>query len=174
MERVIINGFPKHGNHPLAKGCQLLGVPCQVNHIPFGRMVEGNKHVFIKRDPRNALIAWLRMNGLPQTSGMFITAFRKFQTASLCEEMMEYEGWLTDCDTLVISYEDLIASDATLRRVSDYIGTPYIEGAFEHLPGLTRTWTGPNHSDYRTLWSPEIETVWIAEGGPELLMKWGY
>lgn len=173
MEKVTINGFPKHGNHPLVKGVQLLGVPCQVNHIPFGEPVEG-KHIFIKRDPRNALVAWLKMNGQPPAAGTFLSAFRQFQSASLVEEMAAYEGWLSDPDTLVVRYEDLIANDDELRAIAAFIGTPYIEGAFENLPGLTRTWTGPIHSDYRTIWAAEIQTDWITEGGPGLLARWGY
>lgn len=168
---VIANGFPKSGNHALVKAIQLLGQPCGVNHIPFGE-VEG-KHIFIKRDPRNVICSWLRFNGQPVTPGTFITAFRRFQFASLVEEMAEYEGWLTDENTLVVSYEDLIADDFCLREVAGFMGVPYLDGAFDHLPGMTRTWY-PEHSDYRTLWTPEVDAVWVAEGGQELLARWGY
>lgn len=169
---VTTNGFPKSGNHALVKAVQLLGQPCEVNHIPFGESVEG-KHLFIKRDPRNVICSWLRFNGQPVTAGMFITAFRLFQTASLVEGMAGYEGWLTDDETLVIKYEDLIANDDELRAIAAFIGVPYLEGAFENLPGLTRTWFA-DHSDYRAIWTPEVEAVWNAEGGPELLAQWGY
>ena len=173
MERITTNGFPKHGNHPLVKACQLLGVPCAVSHIPFGGQVEA-KHLFIKRDPRNALIAWLRMFGQPETAGMFITTFRQYQNSPLVGQMAAYEGWLQDADTYQVRYEDLIASRVTMEGIAGYLGIPYLEGAFEELPGVTLTWTGPNHSDYRTIWTPEVETVWAAEGGPELLDRWGY
>jgi hypothetical protein len=170
---VTINGFPKHGNHALVKAVQMLGVPCMVNHIPFGRSV-GEKHVFIKRDPRNGLVSWLRMNGQPEIPGMFITAFRLFQSNSLVAELAEYEGWLHDAGTLVVRYEDLISGPDEIMKVAAYLGASYQPTAFENLPGLTRTWTGPNHSDYRVLWTPEVEAVWNVEGGPELLSRWGY
>lgn len=169
---VTTNGFPKSGNHALVKAVQLLGVPCQVSHLVFGEEV-GERHVFIKRDPRNILCSWLRFQGMPVTSGTFISAFRKFQEHGLCTEMMAYEKWLTNENTLVVSYENLVKSDATLRSIADYLGTPYIEGAFEDLPGMTRTWYS-EHSDYRNVWTPTVAKVWKSEGGPELLSTWGY
>lgn len=169
---VTTNGFSKSGNHALVKAVQLLGQPCEVNHIPFGEVIEG-KHIFIKRDPRNVICSWLRFNGRPVTPGMFITAFRLFQTASLNDEMAEYEGWLSDTSAHVVRYEDLISDDSCIRGIATFLEIPYLAGAFENLPGLTRTYY-PDHSDYRAIWSPEVEAVWSAEGGPELLARWGY
>jgi hypothetical protein len=169
---ITTNGFPKSGNHALVKACQLLGQPCEVAHIPFGEPVESD-HIFIIRDPRNIVCSWLRFNGHPVTPGMFITAFRKFQSRSLVEEMAEYDGWLEDPNTLVVEYDALISSDAEMRRIAEYLGVPYLDGAFECLPGLTKTWF-PVHSDYSTIWTPEVESVWNAEGGPELLATWNY
>ena len=169
---VITNGFPKSGNHALVKAVQLLGQPCHVNHIAFGEAMEG-QHIFIKRDPRNILCSWLRFNGQPVAPGMLITAFRNFQGRPLVAEMAEYEGFLNDASTHVVRYEDLIADDSCLRGVAAFLQVPYLEGAFENLPGLTRTWFA-DHSDYRAIWTPEVEAVWNAEGGPELLARWGY
>lgn len=169
---VTTSGFPKSGNHALVKALQLLGIPCQVDHLLFGEQVN-EKHVFIKRDPRNILCSWLRFNGQPVTPGMFLASFRRFQTTSLVEEMADYEDWLTDENTLVVRYEDLIANDDELRRIATHLDTPYLDGAFEAMPGMTRTWFH-NHSDYRAIWTPEVESVWVAEGGPELLARWGY
>ena len=166
------NGFPKSGCHALEKACQLLGQPCQVEHIPYGGVV-GDKHIFIKRDPRNVVCSWLRFSGQAVTPGMFITAFRQFQNMSLVTDMAEYEGWLIDPNTLVVRYEDLIASATTMQSIALYLGVPYIVGAFEDLPGLTVTWFS-NHSDYTTIWTADVNAVWQAEGGPELLARWGY
>lgn len=166
---ITTNGFPKSGNHALVKATQLLGQPCQVNHIKHGEAVE-YPHIFIKRDPRNVICSWLRFNGQPVTPGMFLSAFRKFQERSLVDEMADYEGWLAG---FVVRYEDLIASDAEMRRIAEYLAVPYIDGAFEALPGMTRTWFA-DHSDYTTIWTPEVATAWAAEGGHELLARWGY
>lgn len=168
---VTTSGFAKAGNHALVKAVQLLGSPCIVEHIEYAGPI--GLHIFIKRDPRNIVCSWLRFNGRPVTPGMFITALRLFQHASLVEELAAYEGWLTDPQTLVVSYEALIASDAEMRRIAAYLDVPYLDDAFSELEGLTSTWFA-QHSDYRAIWSPEVEAVWAAEGGNELLARWGY
>lgn len=168
---VTTTGFAKSGNHALVKAVQLLGHPCSVEHIEYAGPI--GQHVFIKRDPRNVVCSWLRFNGNPVTSGMFLTAFRLFQHDTLVEELAAYEGWLDDPQTLVVRYEALTASDAEMQRIATYLDTPYIAGAFEELEGLTATWYA-QHSDYRTIWTPDVEAAWVAEGGPELLARWGY
>lgn len=164
-------GFQKCGNHALVKAIQLLGQPCEVEHLEFSGPV--GQHVFIKRDPRNVICSWLRFTGNPVTPGMFLTYFRKFQELSMVDSMGRYEGWLTDPQTLVVSYEALTSSDAEMRRIAAYLGVQYIDGAFAELPGMTMTWF-PTHSDYSAIWTPEVDAVWVAEGGPALLARWGY
>jgi len=192
---VFINGFPKSGNHALRKACELLGVPAYVNHVPFkdGSPADSTHRIFIKRDPRNVIISKMRMDDEQVTPGTFITKFRAWQRAdirviqlengqtetvtipqiSTIEAMSEYEQWLNDADTFQVKYEDLIRNDIEMRRIAVYLGVPYLDDAFESLPGLTKTWNDV-HSDYNTIWTPEVETVWNAEGGPELLTRWGY
>jgi hypothetical protein len=172
--RVTANGFPKAGNHALVKGLQLLGVDCDVSHIPVAEGVPADvPHVFIKRDPRNIICSWLRFQGRPVTQGMFLTCLDRFQERGLVDEMAEYEGWLHDTSTIVVRYEDLIASDVVLRRLASVLEVPYLDDAFTHLPGMTRTWH-KQHSDYQTIWTPEVEAGWVAAGGPDLLKRWGY
>ena len=166
---VITNGFPKSGNHALVKALQLLGQPCRVNHIKVGEPVEG-QHVFIKRDPRNVICSWLRFNGQHVTPGMFLTAFLQFQERSLIDELAEYEGWLAG---FVVRYEDLIASDAEMRRIAEHLNIPYIDGAFEAHPAIPRT-PCADHADYPTIWTPDVGSFWNKNGGPDLLARWGY
>jgi len=169
---VTTSGFPKSGNHALVKAVQLLGVNCQINHLPFGSQV-ADKHIFIKRDPRNVVCSWLRFIGRPMTDGMFLTSFRNFQGRSLVAEMADYEGWLRDENTHVVRYEDLISDDACLRGIAEFLNIPYLESAFANLPGLTRTFFA-QHSDYTQIWTPEVSTIWENEGGNLLLKQWGY
>lgn len=176
--KLVTNGFPKSGNHALVKACELLGQPAQVNHIPVSEgLPKGTTHhLFIKRDPRNVVVSALRFSGNTVTPGMFLSQFRKFLLAdgrSLVDSMAQYEGWLTHPQTLVIRFEDLIASDKAMHDIANYLDVPYINGAFEELPGLTRTWTG-KLSDYRMIWTPEVKEQWDAEEGQELLIRWGY
>lgn len=171
--KITTSGFPKHGNHALVKAMQLLGQPCQVEHIPYGQAIPG-RHIFIRRDPRNALISWLRMHGQPETPGMFISAFRRFQERTLVDEMAEYEGWLSDPATLVTTYEALVSTKMEMQRLCHLLDIPYLDGAFENLPGMTRTWEAQGYADFTTLWTDEVDAVWKAEGGSELLDRWGY
>lgn len=168
------HGFPKSGTHALVKACQLLGVPCDVEHRPFvDGLPPGTTHdVFIYRDPRNILVSKLREEGQPLTPGMIIQKFRRFQTASLRAELQAYHPWLKSAGWRV-RFEDLVASATAMEGLALYLGVPYIAGAFAELPGLTRTYNTVT-SDYRTVWTPEVEHAWTHEGGPELLAAWGY
>lgn len=179
---ILANGFPKHGNHALVKAMQLLGLPARVQHA---HDLQADARVaFIKRDPRNGLLSWIRQQGYPQTPGMFIAHFRQFDmgadptlehpmAGSLPQVMQPFEHWLTDERAIVVSYEALTADDAEMRRLADWAGVPYIADAFNWLPGMTKTWCA-DHSDWRKVWTPEVQAVWAAEGGPELLARWGY
>ncbi len=60
-----------------------------------------------------------------------------------------------------------------MRRIAQHVGVPYLNGAWQALPGLTYSWRQP-HSDWAAVWTPEVDAVWQAEGGPELLRAWGY
>lgn len=172
---VRINGFPKAGNHALAKALALLGVPVDVEHRPYseGLPIDA-RQVFVIRDPRNIICAKLRSELQPVTPGLFLTTFRKFQDRSLVEEMADYEPWLRHKRTYVIRYENLIRNDAAMRMLAAELGIPYFDGAWETLPGITRTWMGHDHSDYRDVWDVRVRMVWEAEGGPQLLEAWGY
>lgn len=169
---LTINGFPKSGNHALAKAVQLLGIPCEVDHIEYGNAVN-NKHIFIKRDPRNIVCSWIRFIGKPVTDGMFITALRKFQAEDFFTEIGKFTGWLNDENTLVIKYEDLVANDIEIKRISEYLNIPFLDSAFKNLPSDTKTWCSV-HSDYRDIWNEHTERVWTEIGGEIILTNWGY
>lgn len=172
--KVFPNGVPKMGTHALWKALELLGIRCDdVNHTPYGQPVpEGVRRIFIKRDPRNALVSWLRFRGQPVTQGTFIAALSDPDGPSPVG-LPQYEGWLDDPDTFIVSFEALIASDAEMRRMAAWLGVPYLEDAWPNLPGHTSTWTG-RYSDYSTIWSPVVDEAWVNAGGPALLARWGY
>lgn len=167
---ICVNGAPKSGTHALLKVCELLGqsVPGGVNHIPYGQSLpEGtDKHLFIVRDPRNVLISWLRHNRKSVTDGTFMSAMNEY-------DFNGYSNWIEDKNVYAVRFEDLIASDKEIRCISDFLGVPYLDSAFENLPGCTMTWTG-KYSDYRKIWTPALEAFWNENGGPELLIRFGY
>lgn len=167
---VYANGFPKSGNHALVKTLELLGQPAEVHHTRCSEAVEG-AHVFIKRDPRNVVVSWLRHHRHAVTPGTFLTAFRKFEHRPLVDEMGEFEGWLTTA--YVVRFEDLIADEATMRGIAAFVGAPYIDGAFAALPGDTLTYNDVP-SDYRAVWTPLVAETFSREGGDALLTRWGY
>lgn len=175
VRNIVVNAFPKHGTHAALKACWLLGTNPYLGHFPHkaGLPEDTTHHVFIKRDPRDALLSSVRAQGHPMTQGMFIRMFRRFENVHLVEELSAFTPWLSDANTLVLKYEDLIASDGELHRLASYLGEPYLDDAFANLPGHTITWRIP-HVDYRTLWTPQVEEIWNAEGGTQLLKDWGY
>lgn len=178
---VSTHGFPKSGTHALAKACQLLGVPCDVDHRPHatGLPTDATHSVFIKRDPRNLIVAKLRDPGSRQsvTPGTFLATFRRFQTASLRRELAAFEAWQTDPRVLCVRYENLVASPLTLEDIARHLGIDWpvveVHKAWQRLPGFTRTWNA-EPSDYRAVWNDVVDRAWRHEGGPELLARWGY
>lgn len=172
MTNLIVNGFPKHGTHAAMKACELLGVNGIRAHWIHGKLPPHAKHVFIKRDPRDALISWVRMMKRQVTQGFIIASIRKFQDESIARELRRFVPFLRD-GTFVLKYEALVADDRELRRLAEYLGVPFLSDAFENLPGFTATWNN-KHSDHREYWTPEIEAVWLEEKGAQILEAWGY
>lgn len=170
------HGFPKSGTHALVKACELLDVPwpCGAEHRTFAEgLDDGVTHdVFIVRDPRDVVVSMMRMDGQPVTPGLFIARFRRFIAAPLVDEMAAYQPWLQHSGHIV-RYEALVASERPMRALASYLGVAYPQGAWEHLPRLTRTWND-TRSDYRTVWTPEAKSVWKREGGRALVEAWGY
>lgn len=176
MTRVHLTGFPKHGNHALAKAVQLLGVPCQVIHIPWSEEMayRDAPRLMIVRDLRDALVSWLRMKQLPVTPGMVMTRLRQWaddESGTLVEQLAKYEGWLDDPTTLKVKYESLVETPLIMQWIADHLGVPYPAGAWEQLAGGTRTWNRIP-SDYEPVWTPDVEQVWQEIGGPAALERW--
>ena len=170
---LLINACPKHGTHALQKAVELLGQPAgEVHHIPFGESlpVGTTKHLYIYRDPRNAILSWMRWDGKEITDGMLMAAIRgpKYLPAT-----RQYAGWLSDRDTYKVRYESLVADDAIMRDLAEFLGVPYLDSAHPNLPGLTRTWRS-DHSDFTKIWTPAVAACWSEAGGDDLVKKFGY
>jgi len=171
VRECILNGAPKMGNHALWKACELLGIASSgVQHIPHvdADAVPDGPLVFIRRDPRNALVSWVRFEGMPVTQGTLISATPRYLAM-----IAPFEGWLSDPRAHVVRFEDLVASDAAMRGIAAHVGVPYLDDAWPNLPNHTKTWTG-RLSDWREHWTPAVDAAWAAAGGPALLERWGY
>ena len=175
---VFAHGFMKSGNHAIIKALKLLGFWTAPVHIPFGQAIPtGYTHnIFIKRDPRNILISVMKSLGDPMTPEALIARvadvnYSDGSIKNFFQLLDKWTGWLTDPNTFVVKYEDLIANDIEMRRIATYLGVPYIEGSFERLPGDTATWSA-EQSDYTTLWTPEIQALWGSVVGTKILTNW--
>jgi hypothetical protein len=181
MKKVICNDFPKCGLHLLAKACELLGVPVHDKvHTPYSESAfdDDVTHLFIKRDPRDALISRIAFEGKVITPGGIISRFRQYEAwgVSFVDDMNQYYEWLSDPATYVIDFDVLLTDPKEIRRLADHLGAPYIQGAFELLPGdkcPTQTWMG-KETYWKDHWTDDVQRVWSDEGGDQLLKDWGY
>lgn len=197
---IVCNGVPKNGTHALLKAVELLGVPvrwrniqgAELHHLPHGQLPYAHKRtgefmrgelsaddrlIHIIRNPKNAFISWMRMQGLPLTTGMIMARLQNHEeSGSYIQSYEPFHGWLTDPHALVVRYEELISDNGeTIKKIAEYLGVKYQEDAFENLPGHTMTWN-PQHSDYKTLdaWNEDVEAIWQKLGGNELSERLGY
>ena len=65
------------------------------------------------------------------------------------------------------------ALEEAREAIAAHLGVDYVDGAWEWLPGMTRTWH-PEHSDWTRVWTPQVQAVFDEIGGPALLERWGY
>ena len=85
---VVCNGFPKTGTHALQRAVRLLGCKdTRQGHFPFHVVhVAQGQHIHICRDPRNALVSWVRWTNPPRDvmrpdvmEGLLIGAIQGFR-----------------------------------------------------------------------------------------------
>lgn len=164
-----INGLAKSGNNALAKACGLLGVPMQVQHIPYPEKPDGDC-LFIVRHPKDILCAAVRSQRMWATPASVTRAIQEGVLGRPLRECVELFGPWTKGTT--IRYEDLIASDAGMRFIANWLGVPYND-TFDQLPGGTATWTG-RHQPWAICWSYQAQAAWEANGGLEFEAAYGY
>lgn len=162
---VLCNGIPKAGTHALLKAVQLLGMSDTVHdHIPYGEQVPKGKHIYIRRNPRNVLISWVRFTHDVVTKGFLIGAIKQFGNLgwSLPLTYANFDGWAYEDGVLTVDFELLVMDDQEMKRIAKYLDVPYLDDAFDNLEGGTPTWTG-QLSNWRDYWSVEVECEWDRE-----------
>ena len=169
---IICNGIPKSGTHALVKAVQLLGQPTRHEHLPYSQKLNG-KQILIKRHPRNIIISWVRFIKQQVTEGFIIHEMKTFEDNGLVQCLNDYSGYLTDKDTLVVSFESLISEESELRNISDFIGCEYIGDAFNNIIGLTPTYTG-ELSNWEDHWTDNIDKEWVKLNGHTAERLWNY
>jgi hypothetical protein len=173
MEALILNGIAKAGNHALQKACALHGVDLQIHHIYYADKVAGEKYLFITRHPRNIICARLQ-DAMQQRVTPIGLQYGLADLGDTIRKMhVDFLGWLTDPDTTVIRYEELVGSDRVMRQIASALGVAYVEGSWEQLPGGTDTWSG-HPSDWTKIWTDKAQAIWESVGGPEMEAAYGY
>lgn len=169
---ILCNGLPKSGTHALEKAVQLLGQVTELEHVPYADRRDG-RQLLIKRHPRNVVISWLRFMSGPITEGKIIHAIQTYDGGLVGDRFAAYEGYLSDPDAHVVTFENLISDESELRGISEFLACPYIDDAFVNILGLTITWTGKlsNWSDH---WTDLIDAAWAEAGGYEAEQRWNY
>lgn len=168
---IYCNGSPKNGTHLLLSSVRLFGGQCflaQHKHEPSLSLNADDKHIHIARNPRNALISYMRMNNIELSVKNIINEIPR-----LIEEQSSYLHYLKDTKTLNIKFEKLVNSPGELNRISKYLDMPLMDDHFNLSKKGVATWTG-RLSNWVELWNCRINSAWIVNGGHELEIELGY
>jgi hypothetical protein len=87
-------------------------------------------------------------------------------------EGFQYVPWLSDREALTVSFEDLIGGNH-LDLISNFVGAEKVEDHEFKMLGNTKTHTG-SHSDWREVWSEEVQMEWERCAGHILESALGY
>lgn len=168
---IYCNGSPKNGTHLLLNSVRLFGGVCftaQHKHEPNLILSKDDKHIHIVRNPRNALISYMRMNNIDLSVKNISNEIPR-----LIEEQSSYLHYLRDTKTLNIKFENLVSSDKELNRMAKYLDMRLIDDHFDKSKKGVATWTG-RLSNWVEVWEGKINSAWIVNGGLELEQKMGY
>lgn len=173
---LYLHGVSKGGTHALIKAVELLGAPAadtSMHREGYEGATTGPGSVFIYRHPRNSLVSSVRMHKEEiVTEGYLIGAMYNVYS----RWMDGYLPYLSDPVVLAIRLEDLREDGgATLRQIANHIGRPYLDNAYERLPGMTYSWHEPDKwSHWQDHWTPAVDEAWSKERGPEIEKAFGY
>ena len=165
---ILCNGSPKTGTHLLVKAVRLFGGDAQLsNHNHNPNLSE--PHIHIIRNPRNALISYLRMSKIELLRSNIIKEMPRF-----IAEYSEYIKLLDRKDVLTVTFENLLTDESELEKISAFIDLPLIDNHFRKLWGQTMTFTG-ELSNWRDHWAhTKIDRKWQEYGGLALESALGY
>ena len=162
------NGSPKTGTHLLQKAVKLFGGYATFathNHNPS----LASRHIHIIRNPRDALISYLRMNNVELLRSNIIKEMPRF-----IEEYSEYIPLLSRSDVLTVTFENLLTDESEIGKISQFLNLPLTDDHFRKLWGETYTFTG-RLSDWKSHFThPKTTRKWKEFGGLDLEKELGY
>lgn len=182
---IRVNGINKHGTHAALKAIELLGFTAQWREIGDAVLghwkypqpwSEGDHHVFIVRNPKDAIISLMRSHGDPLQDGLIrsrILSFPMYYDNGYAEYCRPFLGWLEDQNTHIVRLEKLRTDQAEIDSLAEYLGVTSNGDELQYLPGHTVSWNR-EYTDHKKYWSDKIQLVWEEAGGLELERALGY
>lgn len=173
--KFAITGIPKSGNHALKKACRMLKHDMDVGHLTYEERKPDHTYICIVRDPRNVLLSWMRFVEKPITLPWIKESLLSpvFQH-TLLEWHIKCLPWLSDPVVKVIRFEDLLASSTGIKKLANYLGEKCPPHAFKIVTSGGTATFNKRHSDWKEIWTSEIEETWNAAGGEWMLANYNY
>jgi hypothetical protein len=168
---ILSNGTPKAGTHlpliavRLFDGMNTAGVH---NHLRCGEdLSKYSHHIHIIRNPRNILFSWMKFTKVELTRENIIN-----EIPVTLQRIKDFEGYLTDPNTLTVRFELMLTDPQELQKIADYLELPLIDDHFKKIWGRGPTFMTDKvqnkHTDWRDYWNDTYEGVWSFHGGYEV------
>lgn len=180
---VAVVGIPKSGTNATEKVVRLLGrTPSHHMHTPPREEIyTKHKVIYIRRNPRNVLISWLRYHERELTEKNMIDTIQDFgypdedrqHGNSMFDMYTAYDEWRSIPSVCVVRYEDLVQDQDTIDRIADYLNVPRSDGILPSLPKGTYTWNDKK-SNWKEYWTDRVEGAWLMSGMPVIESTMGY
>ncbi len=168
-------------------------------HICAGSLPNPCQMVFCLRDPRNALLSFLRW---AEKRDAEVTPFKVCEEDALrliycgpygaalpwAQSWNAFAMWYGAKGVCSVRFEELCHDGGvSVARIAGYVNVDpdKVAGVYEGLFGNGKdiagrpvyegasTWTG-QWSDWRDLWTDRIDAAWTETGGPEFEKRFGY
>jgi hypothetical protein len=157
-------------------------------HVHAGIDLWSHPVVFVFRHPRNVLISWARWvavgldwtNAAEPAPGDVLVQIDAAAIDRTLDRMRAFVGW-RDRAVFSIRFVDYVenpkAVSADLCAALGIAPVDPMKAFGDRAPWVTQgyrgTWSG-RHSDWRALWTEELDKAWSTAGGPDVERLYGY
>lgn len=153
-----------------------------IHRAPLAEKLQGHKHLFIIRHPRNIAISWMRHRNkqdaaIVESAETLEMIIRGGFFGHPVPDFIGYHlPWREEPGVCCIRFEDLVARDEdSLTRIAQTVGATPDPEHYTRAFGDSSTWTG-KVSDWSDspFWTEAVEKAWGEAGGPEIEKTAGY